>query len=226
MFHWHDCPRAQDILEHKSFEPMSMKLWCELVRGAGTVFDVGAHVGVYALAAAALGSRDIQAWEPNPDAFARLALHIRMNSFGHITAHREAIGNKEIYAHITWKDKGLGWLSSGTQVHDRCNQEGWIETTAALKVLLPIPKNTVIKIDVEDAEGMVFEGMTGLENKPHIILECFNKENAAYITGITKPLGYEYFLIDEKKMRLRPWPTLRACDRNGKNFNQYLKPIS
>jgi hypothetical protein len=53
MFHWHDCPRAQDILKYKSFEPMSMKLWCELVEDAELAVDVGAHVGIYGLAAAA-----------------------------------------------------------------------------------------------------------------------------------------------------------------------------
>lgn len=89
MFHLDDCPRARDILTHGKFEPMSMKLWCRLVKDATGILDIGAQVGVYSLAAAALRSDiTIHAFEPNPDAYARLELHRRANGFGNIKTYR------------------------------------------------------------------------------------------------------------------------------------------
>src|SRR5262245_24112087 len=59
MFTNDDCPRAYDILYTRRFEPTSMMVWCRLARTASGVIDIGAHVGVYALAAAAIRN-DIQ----------------------------------------------------------------------------------------------------------------------------------------------------------------------
>src|SRR5687767_9879995 len=75
MFTSNDCPRAWNILYERTFEPQSMKLWCRLAREATGILDIGAHVGVYSLAAAALRKDiDVHAFEPNPYAFARLRL--------------------------------------------------------------------------------------------------------------------------------------------------------
>src|SRR4051812_21792583 len=54
MFTGNDCPRGWDILYERSFEPQSMRIWCRLARTATGILDIGAHVGVYSLAAASL----------------------------------------------------------------------------------------------------------------------------------------------------------------------------
>src|SRR4051812_10904245 len=73
MFTNNDCPRCDDILFHRRFEPASMKIWCALARTATAIIDVGAQVGVYTMAAAALRSDiPVHAFEPNPYAFTRL----------------------------------------------------------------------------------------------------------------------------------------------------------
>jgi FkbM family methyltransferase len=227
MFHWHDCPRAQDILKYKSFEPMSMKLWCELVKDAEVIIDVGAHVGVYSLVAAALRHDIIiDAFEPNPDCYARLVLHCNMNEFVNLIPYRNAIATKEEVVALNFTTtKGDGYLQSGSQLGPRPKgRPSWGEVYVRTEHL-SVEWKTLIKIDVEDAERMVFEGMTGLENKPHILLETFSQENADYITGVTKPHGYRYHLIHEDTMELEPMDRLIACDPKGKNFNQYLEPI-
>src|SRR5262245_20569340 len=86
MFSNGDDPRAIEILEYKSFEPHSMRLWCRLVRDATAILDIGAHTGVYSLAAASL-RKDIQihAFEPNPYAAARLRVHKHLNGFANLT---------------------------------------------------------------------------------------------------------------------------------------------
>ena len=234
MFHWHDCPRAQDILKYKSFEPMSMKLWCELVEDAELAVDVGAHVGIYGLAAAAKRpDLEIHAYEPNPDCYARLQLHSNINKFDNVKCFRTAIADKNGITKIGWSNmKGLGYLPSGSQIGDPPPQLGWNEAYIKAEVLhLPTLEGLIaVKIDVEGAEYMVFRGMIEeAENRhtlprPHIILECFSAENADRITELTKPLGYEFYLIYEDTMEIVQQDRLIACDPTGKNFNQYLKP--
>jgi FkbM family methyltransferase len=222
MFHNNDCPRAVDILEHKFFEPMSMRLWCHLLQSAGTVIDIGAHVGVYSLAAAALRPDvPIHAFEPNPDVFARLALHINLNGFTNIQPHRHAIAHTEKVSFIRWSKKGLGFLSSGTQLGEA--MDGYNEAVVFVRPLDMSHKRPpiIMKIDVEGAEQLVFEGMS-LVHRPDIILETFDPKSASYIGHMTKELGYSYFLVDEQNMTLMPEPTLLPRDPTGVNFNQFL----
>ena len=222
MFHSNDCPRAVDILDHKSFEPMSMKLWCSLVRGAQTIIDVGAHVGVYSLAAAALRSDiPIYAFEPNPDVFARLALHVNLNEFKNIQPCRWGIGEVDAVILLRWVDKGLGNLSSGS--HFGSDEPGYNVSPVFVRPLDMSHKKAPVamKIDVEGAEKSVFKHLS-LVHRPDIILETFSQKNAAYITQQTEKLGYRYFLIDEQNMRLIPEPKLIACDKTGTNYNQFL----
>jgi FkbM family methyltransferase len=221
MFHANDCPRAVDILRDRSFEPMSLKIWCALVRDANAVFDVGAHVGVYSLAAAALRPDvPIHAYEPNPDVFARLALHVRINGFANITAHRTAIANQTGVATITWVNKGPGYLASGAQLIDHgAKHNRALAYTQPLD--LPDSHPMALKIDVEGAEHLVFEKLD-LKSRSDIILETFSTDNARQITGATRDLGYKYYLIDEQNMSVTPTDALRACDPKGRNFNQLL----
>ena len=59
MFTNNDCPRSRQILCEKSFENTSMRIWCSLIKSATSTIDIGAHVGVYTLATAASGVKNI-----------------------------------------------------------------------------------------------------------------------------------------------------------------------
>jgi hypothetical protein len=94
MFTANDCPRAIDILKHKSFEPESMRLWCRLSRSATSILDIGAQVGIYTMAAAGLRPDiPIHAFEPNPYAYARLSVHKSINGYENIVVYRIALGD-------------------------------------------------------------------------------------------------------------------------------------
>ncbi|MHB1204793.1 MAG: hypothetical protein ACYCZX_04435, partial [Rhodospirillaceae bacterium] len=57
----------------RTYEPFSLKLWCHYARGASSILDIGSHVGIYTMAAAALRKDiPIHAFEPNPYNAARL----------------------------------------------------------------------------------------------------------------------------------------------------------
>jgi FkbM family methyltransferase len=231
MYTNNDCPRAMDILFRRFFEPMSMHLWCELAKTAAVAVDIGAHVGVYSLAAASLRSGlPILAIEPNPDVFSRLKLHCELNKFKNITPFRLGIADRTAFASLKWRKKPGGFLSSGSSFvvnapDSEFISEAKIQVTSLDEITknIQINKPVLIKIDVEGAEALVIKSMPQLlKNKPDIIIETFIDSRAAQISEIMNKYNYAYFLIDEKTMTITRQKSLLALDPKGLNFNQLM----
>ena len=231
MFTNNDCPRAMDILFRRSFEPMSMRLWCKLVKHAGIAIDIGAHVGVYSLAAAALRSDlPVLAIEPNPDVFARLKVHCELNKFKNIDPIRLGIADRTTSTNLKWRKKPGGFLSSGSSfVVDVPNSKYIEETKVAVTSLDEITKNiqmkqpVIIKIDVEGAEVLVIKSMTRLlASRPDIIIETFFDDKTNQISDILSKYNYSSFLIDEVNMKICKQKKLQALDPKGNSFNQLM----
>ena len=231
MFTNNDCPRAVDILFHKNFEPMSIKIWSHLVLKSRTAFDIGAHVGIFSLVAAAINNDiEIHAFEPNPDAFSRLQIHRNINKFNNIRIHRNAFAHKDGLTELNWiKKYDNGWLSSGGTILKGIPEN--LTNRAIARVLKfdtfyktkSIKKPFVIKIDIEGAEELLIDAMTeALKDKPDIIIETFSKKASTKLTNIAKDLGYSFFLIDELEMKIHQLERLVACDPSKTNFNQIL----
>jgi len=231
MFTNNDCPRARDIIFHREFEPMSMTLWCKLVRNKNSAIDIGAHVGIYSLSAAsARPDMKVLAVEPNPDAYARLLMHCEINNFSNIQLVRSGIANQVGLAKLSWRKKPNGNLSSGSSfvgnIPKKITAENIHSPVTKLDSLIEqetINSPMIIKIDVEGAEELVIDSMPiTLKYKPDIIIETFLEKSAKKITEATSKLGYDYFLIDEKNMRLIKQDRLKACSLKSDNFNQFM----
>ena len=231
MFTNHDCMRAKDILYHRYFEPGSMKLWCRLAKLATGIIDIGAQVGVYSLAAAALRADiPIYAFEPHPFAFARLRVHIQVNQFGSIVEDHSAIAHQEGHTQFSWLKKPGQPISSGGHLGAPTqNQDAYEQTIVTLTPLdktlaaTNIGPQGLIKIDVEGAEGLVFRGMPkALARRPDIILESFDSKNCDAINAMTRPLGYRAYHIREKAKELVPQDGLIPQNTKGEDFNQFL----
>ncbi len=229
MFTNNDDPRAHNILYERKFEMGSMALWCRLARSASAILDIGSHVGVYALAAAALRSDiPIHAFEPNPHAYARLRMHRGVNLFRNIVEHPVAVGHTNAKVIFSW-DKKMGLISSGAKLGKFEELGDAIERIQApLQTLDSIGLETpgelpLIKIDVEGAEHLVFSGMQGyLQARPDIILETFNPAACDEINQAILPLGYKVYAVDEATGALDQQERLTPRDRHGENFNQFL----
>ena len=231
MFTNNDCPRGWDILFLRHFEPQSMKLWCRLARTATGILDIGAHVGVYSLAAAAL--RDdvkIHAFEPNPHAYSRLRMHKHINEFAQILEHAIAVADKTAFSHFSWARKSTSQISSGGSLVDRGDGEG-IEKTVVQTAPLDgsgltstLGQKPLIKIDVEGAEANAFRGITEiLALKPDIILETFSQKSCDVINEMILPLGYNVYHILEKERQIEQREQLQPCKMEpGGSFNQLL----
>ena len=231
MFTNNDCPRAIDILYHQNFEPMSIKIWSHLIMNSKTAIDIGAHVGIYSLVAAALRQDiDIHAFEPNPDVFSRLLIHCNVNKFQNIKTFRNAFSNKNGITKLFWVNKYVnGWLSSGSTLIEGLPKE--IVNTALVNVSgfdnfykgYKMEEPFVIKIDIEGAEELAIESMQEtIKKKPDIIIETFSEKAANKISSISQESGYSYFLIDEIKMKIHRLENLIACDPTKTNFNQLM----
>lgn len=235
LFTNNDCPIAEYILYQRRFEMGSLKLWCRLARNASAILDIGAHVGIYSLAAAALRpDLAIHAFEPNPHAYARLRVHKRVNAFDHIIEHATAVGHTGGKVQFAW-DRRKDVISSGGKLGDFKELGDDVERTV-------VPLTTVdnldlgapgsralIKIDVEGAEHLVFQGMQGyLQARPDIIVESFYETSCAAINDCVLPLGYQVYGVDEMTGALTPQPGLKARSRSDTSYNQLLttRPLS
>ena len=230
MFTNNDCPRGWDIMFHRHFEPQSMKLWCRMAKTATGILDIGAHVGVYSLAAAALRTDiTIHAFEPNPYAFSRLRMHKTINNFAQIEEHTFAVSDKDKVDYFSWAKKPTLQISSGGGIGARENQN--VERTVTQVITLDgkgiapnMGAKPLVKIDVEGNEYATFRGIQEvLALKPDIILETFSQASCDAINEMIEPLGYSVYHILERGRSLDQREKLKPCsiDRNG-NFNQFL----
>ena len=229
MFTNNDCPRAMNILIGRSFEPSSMKIWCRLARTATGILDIGASVGVYALAAASIRKDlKIHAFEPNPHAYARLRMHKLLNKFDNIVEHIFAVGDKNQYVNFCWFIKPFVQISSGGGVGP--GQGKGIENIQVPMQMLDgtgiapmIGNRALIKIDVEGGEVATFNGMTEvLRLRPDIILETFSQQSCDAINALILPLGYHVYKIIEAEHRLVRQDKLMPCNPSELDFNQFL----
>jgi len=228
MFTNNDCPRAFNILYDKVFEPTSMRVWCRLARHATGILDIGAHVGVFCLAAASLRTDiKIHAFEPNPYAYTRLRMHIMMNDFRNIEEHPFAVGNQSAVVKFSWVKKASLQISSGGGVGAR--GEG------AEEIIVPMQKldgsglagqigdRGLVKIDVEGGEIQTIDGMGELlARRPDILLESFSPKACDHINAQILPLGYKVYLVNETTGALEPRDKLHAALMASGNFNQFL----
>src|SRR5262249_17884130 len=101
----------------RSFEPETLDVWLALLSEARVVFDVGAYVGVFALRAA-IGAplREVPAFEPVPESFARLHENLRANGLSNVRAVQAAVGAADGEATLHVPD-GV-WLPSHSSTHE------------------------------------------------------------------------------------------------------------
>lgn len=165
------------VLNPGQFDPQERALIARaLDKPAAVMLDIGANVGVHALAAAASARPDarIIVFEPHPETFRRLACNLALSDFKGFTAMPFALGAGEGYATMSGDDLSLATLAipgEGPRVRVRALADCLAE--------LAIDHVDVMKIDVEGYEGEVLRPF--LETAPDalvpglVIIEHFPK---------------------------------------------------
>lgn len=169
------------------------------LRLGGDFVDVGAHIGVYTVAAAlALHGRGrVLAFEPNPAGRRQLEANLELNGCENVIVSERAVADAagEGVLHVpetfdpSFSSLEPGRFAEGDPIR--------IETTTldgelAAKGLRP----TVIKIDVEGGELRVLAGMERtLEARPVLLVEVTAESGAEF-----ERLGYRAFRIGHRRL--------------------------
>jgi FkbM family methyltransferase len=207
--------RGTDLAPHVMmfgiWEPNYTRLFLQLIRPGDTVFDIGAHLGVYALlGSVATGtSGKVHAFEPNTRFATLLRRSLAVNGYaGFATAHNMAVGAAEGTAELRyiWEFAGGGHLATksgqappGVEVQP-CR-------VVALDDLFADPANTVdvMKIDVEGTETFAFRGMARLlarSPRARILFEFApallraHGSSAAELIGVLQELGFAFWKVN------------------------------
>ena len=176
------------------YEKGTTDLFRELLKPGMVVVDVGANVGYFSLLAAELvgSSGKVYAFEPEPGNHGVLQKNIEINSLSNIQVEEMAVSDNSGVA-----DFFLSELDSGSHSlfgdAARGIRESVQVTTTTLDAFLEAegwPNIDLVKIDVEGAEDLVFDGARNLlaTEKPALLFEC--SSNFEYIKRHLYRAGY------------------------------------
>lgn len=174
-----------------SYELDKQLLFARTIKPNDVIFDIGANVGFYTLLSSLLAGPGgkVFAFEPSPRNQTLLARHIKINRLDNVTVFPVAVADHE----------GEAMFDFGSNP-----AQGKVSNSGSLKVRLvalddlfasgQTSRPTLMKIDVEGAEGMVLRGARNLITsgpRPTIFLATHGKEVHAECLSILKDYGYE-----------------------------------
>lgn len=198
-------------------DPVLVKTAERLVKPASIVWDVGANIGLFSIAAASLAGQggSVVAFEPDPWLAHTLQRSVDLQSAGSaevavICAAVAAANSIRPFAFAKRSRASSHLLEYGH------SQTGGIEETRpVLSVTLDwvstiLPPPSLVKIDVEGAELEVLRGTQGLLRSVRPVLICeVSSEASEAVTGLLHNHGYE--LVDGETGRSvdrAPWATI------------------
>src|SRR3974390_3330884 len=166
------------------YEPVFYRNFVDRIRPGMTVFDVGAHVGIFTLGAALRVGKSgcVFAFEPAPDTVDMLRRHVRMNGMDDVievvpSIVSDADGKATFYAH------GLSMAASMSQSNtvdlnpERPERAATLDLTSMARDTFCETRGIspdVIKIDVEGAEYLALKGAERLlgAGRPSPVILC------------------------------------------------------
>lgn len=163
-FHAADRAEASVLIDH--WEMDHVRFLCERFRAGDVFYDVGANVGLFACSVGAVrrGEVAIHAFEPLPANARRLEDNAKLNGLAHMKVHEVAFSDRRGQLEF-FTQGGTGTPTSSLFAHHwsmgearrAITVEVWPPIEYAREHELPPP--TVVKCDVEGAEGGVLRGM-------------------------------------------------------------------
>jgi FkbM family methyltransferase len=177
-------------------EPATQEALRQVLGPDKVMYDVGAHVGFYALPAARLGA-EVIAFEPDPESAARLRAHVDRNGLGNKVRTVEAAAWSSSCPSITFR-RGLPRSQGGVcwRDHQPVLANGEVIEVAAVClddfVASRGPGPHVIKVDVEGSESEVLKGAANTlrNHHPVLIIEVHTAHEYAAITQILENAAY------------------------------------
>ncbi|HEY5078606.1 MAG TPA: FkbM family methyltransferase [Opitutaceae bacterium] len=164
-------------------------------------WDLGAHFGLYSVALAMrVGpGGQVAAFEPNPDSFARLERHRRMNHLDWMKTYQVAASDRSGCADLLAGDE-----PDSTSTHLAYDDEAQNRDTSAIAVrtirLDELVKSGelrpphFVKVDVEGHGHKAVEGMSASisSSRPLMIIGFHSKAEVDGVLGVLGPLHYRW----------------------------------
>jgi FkbM family methyltransferase len=186
-------------------EPETVAQFFEWARSARVTLDIGAHVGYFSLLAACAnpGGR-VFAFEPLARVRDRLVRNIDLNGFPNVTALPNAVGSRSGKAEFFHVEDGIPSSSSLSGEFMRSIVDSGRLTRSQVEVTTVddfvadygLAGNLdLVKIDTENTEDEVFQGMTTTlaTERPIIVCEVLGPRTGEAIESTLTPLGYQFF---------------------------------
>ncbi len=166
-----------------------------------TVVDIGANIGCYTLWAARHSRRGkIYAFEPVPETFGYLQRNIEANKLGYsevdIKLYSYAIADTDDTLSMLITAESTGWnrLISGDDLKRETRRVIQVPVKP-LDALIPDESVDCLKVDVEGAELLVFQGASRtLQNSERVIMEYHSAELFTKCKTLLEKYGLELAL--------------------------------
>jgi FkbM family methyltransferase len=208
--------RRRIAQEARTGEP-ELAVLAELVPPGGIAVDVGANVGFFAYALAAIADR-VLAFEPNPDyaSFARWMLRGRAEV--HELALSNASGRGTLYVPLSDQGMLLHLAGSLKRMHSQFANIKTYDVEVYTLDEAGLAGVRFVKADVEGGEREVLDGAraTIARDRPVILLELLSgtHENpAADTAAICESFGYEAFIVQHGE-KIAALPVIIALGKN------------
>jgi FkbM family methyltransferase len=147
-------PKYRAISER--YEPTVWKMLMEQMRPGDVVVDVGANIGLYAIALAKRGA-EVIAFEPDPVNFTALQKHVSLNRVkNEVRLFQTAVGQSDDF--VYFEARG----NSESHIKNTDASESQKIKCMSLDTVLAGEKIHILKIDVEGYEEKVLKGALNL----------------------------------------------------------------
>ena len=149
------------------YEPLETSLVKQILGPGKTFVDVGANWGYFTLIASVLVGEQgsVIALEPEPGLFSALDVNVRHNELKNVTVLKVAASNTKGEASFTGSNPKSGNSGLNRLVANSERSEGVVAETDRLDDLLNargVTEVSLMKMDIEGAEGLAMEGSSEL----------------------------------------------------------------
>lgn len=193
-----------------SYERTTLRTWAQLAKKTELALDIGAHTGVYSLAAKASNSQlPVICFEPHPMNYGRLTLNLRVNGFPTNNAFMMAVGEKSEVLPFSI-GSSLKYLPTGGAIGVKSTSRHTTQVqVVSIDSFLPAehwPKIGLVKIDTEGYEPACIAGMKGVLSRarPILFFECIEAASGAAVQKSLGALGYRFFEVDDVQDLITP----------------------
>jgi len=178
-----------------TYEPCKTAAVVRSVKPGQTTFDVGGHVGYYAIIQAQLAGPQghVYVFEPRPLNISYIKQHIRINNIDNITLIESAVSDKSGVSQFESRvGTGTGHLS----------REGNLRVkTIVIDALIEdgYPAPDFLKIDVEGSEIAVLNGArkTIADHRPKLLVATHGDTEHEFVLNFLKQHQYQHEILNE-----------------------------